>query len=678
MSNGQIQDDIIGRLRNTRLSKHNAAVAVFEAVANSMHAIEDAGRPGHIDVHILRSADLSLGGQILPPVIGFELQDNGIGYNEIQYRSFCTANSRLKLARGGKGVGRFLWLKTFREISIASTYAEDGKVMRRTFDFAAADSPIQNLQVTSGSGEPLTVVTLRAIRPAYDGCLPLTAEALADQLARHFLVSVMSLECPEIRVIDKAAGIVIDVKKRFQEQILMARTHEPFRLKEEAFGLTLVYLQMGSEAAHRLVLCAHGREVAAYPLHTLIPDLKTRAVPAPDGRTSEVWAVVSGEYLDRRINQDRTSFMFADSESADVDALDLTQKELHAAIAQCCRTQLRGFLATLGRQKLQRVEQYAIDEGPEYRVLLKHAAEAIMGIPLDIPENRLEAELHKILYEAELRLRQEGTSLLAERPHPSIEDAGYVERYEAYVNRLLDFRQSELARYVLHRRSIIDLLANALVIKPDGRFFNEDYIHKLLYPPRSTSDDALHGQQNLWLIDEKLSYHYYLASATQLSNIRVFDSTSRGRPDILVFDRPSAFVDSGHPFDSIIIVEMKRPQRTNYSGDDQDPCRKVYIYISDIWAGKVLDKNGNRIQATGQMRFYCYILADMTPQLRNLAKLHEFRETSDGLGYYKHSLNFNAYVEIISYQKMLADARRRNRVLFRKLGLPGYDWDNRI
>lgn len=134
-------------------------------------------------------------------------------------------------------------------------------------------------------------------------------------------------------------------------------------------------------------------------------------------------------------------------------------------------------------------------------------------------------------------------------------------------------------------------------------------------------------------------------------------------------------MDSGYPFESIEIIELKRPQRSNYSGDSQDPCLKLYSYISDILAGKVVGKNGQLLHVSEKTRFYCYILADLTPQLRNLTKVHEFRETADGLGYFKHSQNFNAYVEIISYRKMLEDAKKRNRILFEKLALPRY-WDD--
>jgi hypothetical protein len=40
------------------------------------------------------------------------------------------------------------------------------------------------------------------------------------------------------------------------------------------------------------------------------------------------------------------------------------------------------------------------------------------------------------------------------------------------------------------------------------------------------------------------------------------------------------------------------------------------------------------------------------------------------MGYFNYIKNYNAYIEVISYQKMLKDAKIRNRILFDKLGIP--------
>jgi hypothetical protein len=46
------------------------------------------------------------------------------------------------------------------------------------------------------------------------------------------------------------------------------------------------------------------------------------------------------------------------------------------------------------------------------------------------------------------------------------------------------------------------------------------------------------------------------------------------------------------------------------------------------------------------------------------------RPTPDNLGYYGYNPNLNAYYEVLSYTKLLNDAKKRNRILFEKLNLP--------
>jgi hypothetical protein len=160
-----------------------------------------------------------------------------------------------------------------------------------------------------------------------------------------------------------------------------------------------------------------------------------------------------------------------------------------------------------------------------------------------------------------------------------------------------------------------------------------------------------------------------------MSKMRIVESDSMSRPDVLIFDQPSAFVEGEYPLHSVVVIELKRPERTNYDSEEQDPFEQIYTYIDDLKAGKVFGPDGQHVQLSSDTRFYCYLLADLTPKLRQLARRNDFFHTPDELGFYKFSQNYNAYFEIVSYRKLLEDAKKRNRVLFEKLSLPGYGVD---
>ena len=53
----------------------------------------------------------------------------------------------------------------------------------------------------------------------------------------------------------------------------------------------------------------------------------------------------------------------------------------------------------------------------------------------------------------------------------------------------------------------------------------------LIFPLKKTSDDVRPEQMNLWIIDEELAYHFYLASDTPLKKQKPIQSDSKSRPE---------------------------------------------------------------------------------------------------------------------------------------------------
>jgi hypothetical protein len=231
-------------------------------------------------------------------------------------------------------------------------------------------------------------------------------------------------------------------------------------------------------------------------------------------------------------------------------------------------------------------------------------------------------------------------------------------------------RRGKLAQYVVYRKAILSFLAERLKRRGDGNYHLEKSIHEIVLPLNATSGDVPAERLNLWLIDEKLAYHYYLASDKRLKDVDVIDVDSKDRPDLLIFNTPFAFTDSHDcPFGSVIIVEFKRPMRADY--DDKDnPIDQVYRYVRQIRDGKALDRQGRLIPVTPSTPFYAYIIADPTPALRVQAENATFSRTPDTQGYIGFNANLGVYVEIISFEKLLNDARKRNAILFDKLHIP--------
>lgn len=82
-------------------------------------------------------------------------------------------------------------------------------------------------------------------------------------------------------------------------------------------------------------------------------------------------------------------------------------------------------------------------------------------------------------------------------------------------------------------------------------------------PLRKNSTELSYADLNLWLLDERLSFHVYLASDLPLHTSPAIEIDSAKEPDIVVFNKVIALADSEKPYSSLVIVEFKRPMRKN-------------------------------------------------------------------------------------------------------------------
>ena len=128
-----------GKVRNFSLPKNRPLIPLYEAVVNSINAIDERAQKqgnfqGKIEIEVIRERSLFAEAD-KNTVKGFCVRDNGVGFNEANMASFMEADSEYKLSIGGKGVGRFSWLKAFSSVHITSTFLENKSFFTRKFDF---------------------------------------------------------------------------------------------------------------------------------------------------------------------------------------------------------------------------------------------------------------------------------------------------------------------------------------------------------------------------------------------------------------------------------------------------------------------------------------------------------------------------------------------------------------
>ena len=124
----------------------------------------------------------------------------------------------------------------------------------------------------------------------------------------------------------------------------------------------------------------------------------------------------------------------------------------------------------------------------------------------------------------------------------------------------------------------------------------------------------------------------------------------------------------GSTYDSVILFELKRPMRDDYNGTD-NPITQLLSYADKIKSNAAKDARGRLIRVNENTRMYLYAVCDITPSLKRVLLNFNFNATADGEGMFTFNQNYNAYIEVLPFEKMLRDSRMRNQVFFRKLGI---------
>lgn len=125
---------------------------VVEMIVNGIHAIDETGRKdGKVQVRTQRSGQVEHDGS-LPEVIGFDIEDNGIGFTDTHRKAFDTLYTDLKIAEGGKGFGRFTSLKYFEDLHVKSVYRDGDGLKSRSFSMGKEHEIIVREKIAAADG----------------------------------------------------------------------------------------------------------------------------------------------------------------------------------------------------------------------------------------------------------------------------------------------------------------------------------------------------------------------------------------------------------------------------------------------------------------------------------------------------------------------------------------------
>jgi hypothetical protein len=673
-----MQSDLAGRVRNTKLASKHALLPLFEAIANSIDSISEAKlTEGRIEVTIERSMELfsssSDDGNLLPEISGFSIVDDGIGFTTKNFQSFDTLDSLSKQSAGGKGIGRLLWLVAFDSASVDSRFIEGEATWHRTFNFrrssAGVEQPVLS-KLETLEVRPITSVRLQGYYPKYRDVAPKSAKAIAKRIIEHFLIFYMLDVAPSILLMDPDMDSQFDLSDMYKNEFSRGSSARPFKVKEIDFTITDVLLRSSAEADSALHFCANRRVVKSQKLSSVLAH--TESSLHIDGNDVFYAGCITSPFLDERVDAQRTDFSLDnDGELSFVDA-PLTWEDVVAGARAAVEAFLKEHLERARERSVERIRGYVETEEPRYRILLEHKPDLVALLPGNLSDERLELELHKALQDWRYEAKVEATKQLKGVKQDADSFTQFKDGVFRALGALKEVAKADLADYVVHRRAVLDFFEHLLGMEDTGKFAKEDALHGLFFPLRMTSDQIDYEDHNLWLVDEALSFHRYLASDlpfnSQSASPAVVDNTKR--PDLLIYNRKMAFAaEDQRPFSSVVIVEFKRPELNSYT-DERNPVTQVYGYVRDLREGKAKNPDGSSVDRLGSsVPFFCHVVVSLTPQLREQLENMDFTLGPDEQSYFAYNQNLRVYVEVSSYTRVLQTAVKRNKAFFNKLGL---------
>ena len=671
----QLGSSLEGRLRNTDLPISKCLFPVFEAVVNSIYAIDDrlksdntfAMADGKIRIILDRANESDLfGGKA--ELLSITIEDNGIGFNENNYNSFCELDSLYRESLGCKGIGRLLWLKAFDSAEIESSYVDGSEMKCRHFIFTSKG--IDELAALEFNDKELkTKVRMNGIKPRFKESLSkLSQESIAKAIFEHCLwFFIREGGCPDIRVID-GTNPATNLSEIYDSYMGSDNSEiATFSLGEETFNVLHIKLQRSDKNNNVISYCAGNRIVNDEKIKDVV-GLYDSAIQT-ESRSFFYKCFVTAPYLDKHVAPDRFSFLIPDKRENDGDELysEIYFSDIRSKVLDAIRQYLAPFLRDAIEAGKEKIQDFVDKQAPYYKPILASLSEDEKSINPNSSDKAMGLLLHQKMMEKEHRLLAEGHDVLGVKSGEE-----YQRRTQAYFDGIQSLKQSDLTRYVIHRKIILELLKDALSRNDDGHYSKEDKIHQIIMPMRTTSDGDEFKDNNLWIIDERLVFHHFLASDKSFNSMPVTDCGSQKRPDILVenvYDNPMVVTEKDNPpFASLRIVEFKRPMRDDMSADN-DPINQCIDYVKNIRQGHAVTKSGRPLDISEATPAYCYIICDLTKSMRDICQNHDLKDTYDRLGYFGYHSGFRIYFEVISFDQLLNSASERNASFFDKLGI---------
>lgn len=429
----------------------------------------------------------------------------------------------------------------------------------------------------------------------------------------------------------------------------------------------------GLDGMHQLHLLADGRNVEPRKIEKLLGIDRVRR----DGQDDLVFhGCITGDYLNRHVNEGRTAFNLAESKLKELIRFCtefIKEKFLTEQIAEYSearREDYRGFV--------QRYPIYDFADEDTQLGRVPFGARSPEEFATGLVKYQIRRdETRQNNIETVIKLLEDGQSVSATFAETVIKAAQEVQNSERLA----------LAQHVVRRKLVLELLERLIRrIRDRGEkeedFHLESTLHSLIVPMRLNGSDPSKAEasgHDLWIVDERLAFTRSFSSDQRLAETLKSGGTDV-RPDLLVWnlahglgvvepsDNGTEF-DASEPLRKAMIVEFKRPGRTQYKKAEDLVELQITKYLRQLKNGEIEAFNRQSVRVAPDCIFYCYVVADIRGDLKE--QLAGWSTTANGEGRIRALDNEfkGSTIEVIQWQDLVNDAWARNVATLHAAGL---------
>lgn len=659
------------------LKPQDVLLPLYEAVVNAVISLQQDQENNNKKIQI--KVERSKNSPVNPifgrpgPIDSLKVIDNGPGFNKRNFKSYKTAYSRANKKFGCKGIGRFTILAAFKEITIDSTYRENGHWENRKFRFST-ENEVESVSVQKSDNKvQKTIISLNNFynqELVYASQLDLIE--IAEGIMNHCLIYYLSGELPLIEIIDTHSDNVEVVNDLYTK--LSTERERTFNVAGETFNCYITKnARTSNRKNHYIHYCANSRVVGRGKNLARVNSLFIY----PIFLTSKPFFLdvyVTGEYLDKNVYSARNGFKIPTQRDNSIFSdSSLSFEDIEIELSSILTEQYDSYVKETQEKSKAKIRRYILEEAPRYRRFAGRD-DILNAIPPNLPPEKLEAALYQLAYKEQVEIEKNIENFIEKKEFGQ-------EAINAIKEELADkaaYDSDALADYLFHRKAIIKLFKKFLEADRDGKYKLEEDIHNLIFPMGLIQDEGITNTHNLWLLDERFATYSFIASDKSITSFS--QKKSRNEPDLLIlnqnpkmFDNPLSFgTSSSGEIQTMVIFEFKRPGETAHQKRKNDKrwefSELIEKYFDDFLYGD--DKKnykGRPVVIHRDTPKFGYVIVDVIPPL--LKEYNEgkgYRRTPFGT-YYKIYPDLNMHIEVVTFEQLIRSVEDRHNPLFDKL-----------